>query len=377
MLNSYKSILITSAIFVVTILNSNARENSSESVCSNPLQRICADTSSQRYERNLYINDLKEEISREAKNNSRLRIAEMKKKIKPIHFFKRLKYSILIRNQEIMASAKRRIVGFESSVTSVENISKIKNYMYQAIDNSNITTFAKNDFKNIIQSVVVGNFSDFIERENLENNITAQRLENICGTDGLIDNAFSTTLNGDRYVLICPGFLITLSQTASDSDRFNNMLHTLAHEMGHHIDNSNYVNKDVYAPYLNCMSKNYSNYFQRTIEDIKFCNVKSNSKDACSRKITLSHSRELIADEWGVAVSALHIKTQNYSVFEADQMLTDSWAKLCGASDEGIHPTTNFRIENILRKNSEIVNILSCLNNESNIIPGCSFAGEI
>ncbi len=372
-----KNILIVSVFFALSIANANSQENSSESICSNPLQRICGDTFNQRRDRNSYITNLKKEIIDEARINSLPRIAEMKKKIKPIHFYKRTIRAALIRNQEIMASAKRHIVGFESVVTSVENISKIKNYMYQAIDNTHIDFLAKNDFKNIIQSIVVGNFDDFIKRENLEGSLFAQRLENICGTDGLIDNAFSTTLNGDRYVLICPGFLITLSQTASDSDRFNSVLHTIAHEMGHHIDNGHYFTSDVYAPYLNCISKNYSNYFIGSNEDKKFCRTKSTILDSCNRKITLSHSGELIADEWGIAVSALHIKAQNYSVFEAEQMLTDSWAKLCGAQDEGIHPTTNFRIENLLRKNPEIVNYLSCLKSETSSNPTCTFAGEI
>ena len=375
--NVSKYILNISAFVALFFVITYAKASSDESVCSNPLQRICADTSNQRYERNLYIADLKKEIATEAIKNSLPRIAKMKKKIKPIHFFKRMIQATLIRNQEIMNSAKRRIVGFESAVTNAENILKIKNYLYLAIDNSSIAFSAKDDFKQIIQSVIVGNFNDFIERENLEDNIFAQRLENICGADGLVDNAFSTNFKGDRYVLICPGFLITLSQAATDSDRFNNMLHTIAHEMGHHVDNRHYFNIDVYGPYLNCISKNYSNYFNRSNEDIKFCRMNSSTQDACNQKITMSHSGELIADEWGIAATALHAKTQNYSFSETDKMLTDSWAKLCGAQDEGIHPTTEFRIENLLRKNPEIVNYLSCLKSETNLIPTCTFAGEI
>jgi hypothetical protein len=368
--------LITFVLLIASTLGAYARENSNESVCSNPLQRICADTSGQRHERNKYITSLKKQISHEAKINSLPRVAKMKKKIKPIHFFKRQVRAMTIRNQEIIASAVRHIVGFES-VVSAENISKIKNYMYLAIDSSDIKSEAKNDFKNIIRSIVVGNFNDFIERENLEESVFAQRLESICGVDGLIDNAFSTTLKGDRYVLICPGFLITLSQTASDSDRFNNILHTIAHEMGHHIDNKHYFNSDVYGSYLHCISKNYSNYFNLSDDDRKFCQMNSSIKGACNKKITMSHSGELIADEWGIAVTALHVKAQSYSVSEADQMLTDSWAKLCGGRDEGIHPTTDFRIENLLRKNPEIVNYLSCLKSETNSIPTCTFSGEI
>lgn len=368
-----KNILISSILVTLFMARTNAQQTSNESFCSDPVQRICGDTSIQRHERKSYINKLKKEISHEAKINSRPRIAKMKKSISSIHIFKRMAQSSLIRNEEILASVKRHIVNFESTIISVDNISKIKSYMYQAIDNSEIGLEIKDDFKKIIQSVIVGNFNDFLARESLEEGIFALQLENICGADGLSDNAFSTILRGDRYVLMCPGYLITLSQTASESDRFNNILHVISHEMGHHIDNKHYFTSNVYEPYLNCITKNFSKHLNRSAEDIKFCRFNSTS---CDKKITASHSGELVADEWGIAVTALHAKAQNYSYIEADQLLTETWAKLCGAQDEGIHPNTEFRIEYLLRKNPEIANYLSCFNSEINPAPTCTFSGE-
>ena len=86
-LKFHKKILITiiRIFFALSILNVNvsAKEKSNESFCSNPVQRICGDTSSQRIERKSYINKLKKLISNESKINSRNRIAKMK--INPIH----------------------------------------------------------------------------------------------------------------------------------------------------------------------------------------------------------------------------------------------------------------------------------------------------
>ncbi|MGZ3808778.1 MAG: hypothetical protein ACXVCE_11890, partial [Bacteriovorax sp.] len=200
-------------------------------------------------------------------------------------------------------------------------------------------------------------------------------LGNACGSDGLIDNAFATTLKGDRYVLVCPGFLITLNQTASDSERFNSILHAISHEMGHHIDNSK-VGNELYAPYLNCLSKNYSDSFKKSKSDEKFC--KSNEKDPakCSAKVALSHAGELIADQWGIRVTAIHVKAENYSFGETDQMLTDSWSKLCGTGDEGIHPAGDFRIGTLMRKNPGITDYLGCNQSETDLKPACTFDGE-
>lgn len=374
MLLNRKTLLAACTLATLSTLSFQAVAASSASVCSDPLQRICKDTIAQRNQRDLYVSQLKKEISAEASTRSAPRIEQMKKNVKPYRFIKRFLESTKIRNQEIMASAKQRIGGFEAVVTNTENVSKIKNYMYQAIDGSQFDSSTKAGFKSIIKSIVVGNFSDFLERSDLEDNVLAQMLGNACGSDGLIDNAFATTLKGDRYVLICPGFLITLNQTASEGERFNSILQAISHEMGHHIDNSK-VGNEFYAPYLRCLADNYSDRFNKTKEDDKFCKANVKEPAKCNIQVALSHAGELIADQWGIAVTALHASAESYSTAEADQMLTDSWAKLCGTGDEGIHPTGDFRIGTLMRKNPGIVNYLSCLSTETDTRPACTFNG--
>ena len=370
-----KALLAVCTVAAISTLSFSAFA-AGDSVCSDPLQRICKDTEVQRKERDVFVNNLKKEISDEASKNAAPRIDEMKKKISSFHFIKRFIQTVKIRNQEIMNSAKKRIGGFESVVTNDENVNKIKEYMYQAIDTSKFDDFTKTNFKAVIKSVVVGNFADFIEKTNLDDNVLAQLLNNACGSDGLVDNAFATTLGSERYVLICPGFLITLNQTASDNDRFNSILQAISHEMGHHIDNSK-VGNELYAPYLSCLSKNYADKFARNKTDDKFCKQKNQDPLKCNDQVTMSHSHELIADQWGIKVTAIHARTQLYSAADADQMLTDSWAKLCGSGDEGTHPNGDFRIGSLMRKNPNITQYLGCNASETDAKPACTFDGEI
>lgn len=368
---------ILTAITLATLSTASFSLSAAEtSICSDPLKRICTETTTQRAERDKYVKALKTEISLEAEKNAAPRIEQMKKQIKPIHFIKRFLAQMKIRNQEIMNSAKKRIAGFETVVTNNNNVEKIKNYLNIAIDSSNFDAATKEQFKATIKTIVVGNFADFLERSDLENNVLAQMLGNACGSDGLIDNAFATTIKGERYVLVCPGFLITLNQAATDEDRFNSILHAISHEMGHHIDNSK-VGNDLYAPYLSCIANNYSDKMNKTSDDAKFC--KANEKDPakCNAKVALSHAGELIADQWGIKVTAIHSRLENYSLGQSEQMLTDSWAKLCGTGDEGIHPTGDFRIGTLMRKNPGINSALNCLSSETDARPACTFDGAV
>ncbi|MDO9183648.1 MAG: hypothetical protein Q7U04_14635 [Bacteriovorax sp.] len=374
-----RSLMAVCTLATISSLSFTAKASSGESVCSNPIQRICTDTTAERKVKDKQILNLKNEIAAEANINAAPRIEEMKKQVKFYHVIKRFLGSVKIRNQEIMKAAKKRMGGLEEVVTNSENIGKIKNYMYQSIESSSFDSATKANFKGIIESIVVGNFSDFLEKSNLENDVIAQFFGNACGSDGLVENAFATNLDGQRYVLICPGVLINASQTTSASQRFNNILQTISHEIGHHIDNSK-VGNELYAPYLNCLAKNYSSSFLKSKNDEKYCKANLKEPSKCNDQVVLSHSGEMIADQWGIRATAIHAAAESYSVMDADQMLTDTWGRYCdtpGAiSDEGIHPTGTFRIETLMRKNPSITSYLSCSSSETDSKPACSFDGE-
>ncbi len=350
-------------------------KSSSSMICVDPLQTVCVDTQTQRQDRAQRIAALKNEIAAEANQTAAPRLEEMRRTIKPYRIFKRLVATIKIRNQEIMKAAQKRVGGIESAFINEANISRIKNYLYQSIDQSAYDQVTKNNFKTTIQSIIVGNFSDYIERTNLDDSVLAQVLGNACGSDGMVENAFATTLGKDRYVLICPGFLISLSETPTDSERFNSILQAISHEMAHHIDNSK-VGNELYAPYLGCIADNYADTFKRTKDDDKFCQTSGTSLAACHQKVTQSHAGELVADAWGIRVLNLHMRAQAYSFEQADQLLTQSWINLCSTSDEGIHPSGDFRIGTSVRTNPEISKYLGC-DNAPITKPACTLEGAV
>lgn len=367
--------LILACSLSATLLSFNAFAQDA-SVCSNPLQKVCVDTAPQRVQRAAYIKRLKEEIAAEAKIAAAPRIEAMKKSISVIHFLKRFIATYKINNQEIMKAAKKRVGSLESIVTNPQTAALLKAYMSIAINESKFDPSVKADLQGIMQTVVVGNFADYIEKSGLEDNALGQLLNNGCGSDGLVENAFATTINKQRYVLICPGFLITLTQSANDTEKFNSMLQAISHEMGHHIDNS-VVGNELYRPYLSCLAQNYSSQFNSTSEDKKFC--KKNEKDpaACRMKVTESHAGELIADQWGLKVLGIHARTQSYSFADTEKMLVNTWTNLCGTGDEGIHPTGDFRIGTLLRKDPEVSTYLACDNRDINSKPSCTFDGPV
>src|SRR4051812_30090734 len=128
------------------------------------------------------------------------RIEEMKKRISKFRIIKRAIEVYKIRNQEIMSAARKRVAGIEEVVTSKENVALLKDYMKQAISESGFDGGTKSTMKSTIDSIVIGNFGDFIDRTNLDENFLAQLMMNACGSDGLVSNAFATTLEDQKYV---------------------------------------------------------------------------------------------------------------------------------------------------------------------------------
>ena len=114
----------------------------------------------------------------------------------------------------------------------------------------------------------------------------------------------------------------------------------------------------------------------KTKEDDKFCKANEKEPAKCADKVVLSHAGELIADQWGIKVTSIHAKTENYSFGESESMLTESWAKLCGTGDEGIHPTGDFRIGTLMRSNPAIIDTLACTQTEATKT-ACTFDGEV
>ena len=127
--------------------------------------------------------------------------------------------NIQITNLEIMESAKSRIAGFETILTNSNNILMVKNFMKRAIDESNFNESTRIKFKASIDSVIVGGFADYLEVKGMDDGYYFKRSGNICGFDGMGNNAFAHIANKQKYIFICPGFIIRNSQIDNEGER--------------------------------------------------------------------------------------------------------------------------------------------------------------
>ena len=374
-MNSKK--LLLACVLSVSAFTHNAYSQESK-ICSNALQTICTDTKVERAANQKNIEAIKKEISEVASAAAAPRIEVMKNENKGIRkFLKRLFSSMSIMNQEIMKAAKTRIGGIESLVNDPNNVALIKNNLKQAIDESNFNEATREKFKEKVDSIVVGNFGNFIEKIEASAQ-EGQRMPNYCGSDGMTENAFAVVINKENYVLICPAFLITLSQTENDQEKLSKLIMLLTHEMGHHFDDRSFGRR-TYESYLSCIADNYSSNLNKSKDDAKFCKEMAKKKydsKICDTRVVTSHMSELIADQWAIKALAVYAKNQQKSVSEFDSLLVANWSGLCGTKDEGIHPTGDFRIGTLLRINQEISDQLSCNNTEVKT-PACSFDGAI
>jgi hypothetical protein len=373
------------------VLSTSAFNEEIANVCTDPIAKVCTSTVKARLAKQARIRLLKEEISKEASLNAAPKIAKMKSEVPVFRLIRRATREIKIYNKEVMASAKKRIGGLETIVTSPAYVNLLKSNLKQAIDESKFDSITKSNFKNTIDSIVIGNFSEFLDRANLEDDPKLREiLSNPCGSNGLVQNAFATELlnentkEKEKYVLICPGFLLTLAEESSDEERLNSIIHVISHEMGHHIDNSS-VGNQYYARYLACVANGYVDAFGKSKEDEKFCKKNDKNPIACTGKVILSHSGEIIADAWGIKATAVHARNKGYSFEQTSDLITSSWNNLCTRrelrgkeleqelKEDGIHPLGDFRIGTLLRMDTGLTEYLGCGADVLNGKPICNF----
>ena len=344
----FKAIFLAYA-FIATTLSSPAFSGEAK-FCSKAIDSVCNTSLLQRMNSDSYLNGFKKAIAKEANNKTNKT------------------------NQKIQ-SGKSIVNEMYKLISNPKNVSMFKNYMLQAIDESNFEESIRTKFKTTINSVIIGNYSEFYESDDPRFKLLKAGISAVCGIDGMEINAFSETIYNSKYVFFCPGFLIDLSQISNEQDRLNSFLHMMSHELGHHID-TKLTGEKVYMPYLSCLSNNYNDQFKRTASDEAYCKQATTSQDDCNMQVTRSHAKELIADQWAIKVLAIHARTQQYSNTQTDLLLKNNFLNICNTVTEGIHPTGDFRIEKLLRINPEISNYLSC-NNADIKRPACTFDGAI
>ncbi len=187
--------------------------------------------------------------------------------------------------------------------------------------------------------------------------------ERTCGLDGMADNAFARQVENSKYLIVCPGLLMTAAGGGNDIfSNTVNMLQVLGHEMGHHIDFA--FKTEFYNNYLTCLGNHYSN---ELLDPLLNPEIGTNYQKLAAPENTMvrkmiSHGREITADYWGTKTVAQYLyqiaKISNFTMNL--EVLKQSHEYLCGTGDEGIHPTGDYRIGHLLRYDSDISQIMGC-----------------
>ncbi len=337
-------------------------QTSASVLCESPYQRICDDNKQALKDRKDHIDLIKAEIADEAKPLAQAEIA----KLPPLHGIgpvrwlgqiKRWFEEEKIRNRFIIEAAGRRLGPLESQAVNQESVTTIKKYLKAAVESSKFDRYVKDNFKGIIEGVTVGNFMDYAERAGLKDGLLAQLFQASCGMDGLVDNAFATESQGQDYVLICPGWQISMQidKQATEKKTFNTIVQVLSHELSHHIDPSKFG--DNYKDFIACIASNHGNALKADMITKLHCNI---TPQECNAAKAQKHSGEIVADTWAVEAMTKYMHDNALLLQEKEQTIEETFVRLCGSGDEGIHPDDHFRLEHILMNNPEVRAQLEC-----------------
>ena len=382
---------------------SNELETVELNFCESPERTMCNRDESQ--ESIDAFEQLKEEIATEAKENAQKRIElELPKQ----GLLKRLRTYIArekIINQEIIYAAEKRLGYFEKDIVSKANVDEIKKYLSISVEKSHLSEKYKKKFKKIInEKVIVGNYIDFMERTNVTSSYFKQLWRAHCGMDGMTVNAFATTADWKKYVLICPGLLVKLNSLKNSKQLNNEIFLILAHEISHHFDSGKY--SKAYESMANCYQKELAvglnkrdgnvcekddsrcqkQYKEKTLKTSTKCEKRESSirkyacnflgskwnnivlkrcqkgtGESCYKTVTWKHLGEIVADYWATQAIGNYMKDHNFMQDEGVEFLRVNFEILCGSGDEGIHADSNVRGNYLIGQNPLIRNQLSCL----------------
>jgi hypothetical protein len=200
----------------------------------------------------------------------------------------------------------------------------------------------------------------------------------VCGFDGMSDNAFASEVNSNKYLTICPGLLIGgLGDGFQNQNNFRNIIRVVGHEWGHHIDFRYFPN--LYAPYLDCLAAGSAHLLKDPGQLGDDPRNPINLPESTAVRKAVSHAAEITAEYWGnQAISQFFFfNMQQQPLHEKLLFLRESHAKLCGSQDEGSHPTGTYRIGVLLRTDPAISYYMGCsTRNYQNIIPSCTLEGQ-
>ncbi|MGZ3770937.1 MAG: hypothetical protein ACXVCP_15015 [Bdellovibrio sp.] len=332
-------------VLFMSALNVHAAENNLyNQTCLNPYKTICADQTQLDLKRNQNIDEVREEIQKQAE----LIYEKTEKKDRP-SFFDFLKFS---KNKGLMQQALRtaslqKIKEFEAIFLSVKNVSKIKGYFYNLIEKMNLNSSDKDLIKNQIEALDLLPYAEVLKKN-------PQIAEQICGADDEYKiGAMHVRAENIDGIVICPGLLFAQKDKIyNETLALSGIIAVVSHEMGHRIDNK----RIGIGPYL----------------DFYYC-IKN--KKIISGESMANQGHELIADQWSLLITAAFIKETANTAQNSMTLLKNGWSMLCGSIEDEFHPSAFTRINLFLTRSKLIRNAIGCSPvSESN--KSCYFINE-
>lgn len=366
-LQRIKFIFLTQALLMSVSFSLSAEEPSV--LCKNPVAGICTNNNYQK-EREENLEKIKKQIKQDAEKEADKKIAEMKKSTSALNVVGRAYKASKIKNEEMMKAAKKHLGELDTITSNSGQVKLIKDYTKEAIDQSTFPIEVKEKFKATIDTVIVGNYAEFLEQINNKEIMAEASSIGACGPDGLNNNAFSFNVWVGKtmrpYLLVCPGFLINLKFIKNQQERFESMMRVLVHEITHAIDSGKF--KD-YGNFIDCLAKHKADQLEMRLSPILYpnCSRKNPNTPECKRDLVLTHSRELIADEWAYKTMALYASKTKMSVDSLNKILTYTFAISCTSTDDGSHPSGSYRIKAAIN-NPGMFDALNCDRKRNQVV---------
>ncbi len=266
------------------------------------------------------------------------------------------------------------------------NVQRLRGYLEQAIDahfpaNHLLNRTMKSEIA-AVEIVYVRTLATQMRESHPDAPVLLRGFAEGCGMDGLADNAFATTTRWpdgtvNRYLMICPGTLLSAGKPVQGLDAgFNNVLQTLAHELGHHVDAQRFP--AVYGFYSRCLRGHYADVLgDRALRPGSLATPLEIFSPLDAR--VNNHLNEIVADYWAAWTTHFYLQAEALHLTAAGRLdaLRQIYGSLCGSVDEGIHPTGDFRLETILRTNRGIRGQLGCDSRSATSRPACDLRGVL
>lgn len=325
--------------------------------CENPVAVICGEQDGAAKERELKIEELRRKISHAAwervqredkgagtydqwekvledqKKNPEKKLSAKEKEIAKVYY-------------RALYEETRRLLG-DSFKSSQSSFKKVKKFILSKIKSrlKNIPGVGK--MKAELASGKV-EFLNFLDLAASGDEGVLEELAESCGRDGMADNAFaekSSDPQGKHQVIVCPGSFVAdfvpgrFSHTGDDVS-FPQWW-TLGHETGHLVDYTEFP--QAYGKLKACVEENYKGELSESVE---------------------KYMHEISGDYWGTEVLADFLREINNDDFRL-AVLRENLDGLCNSEDdggdaEGGHPSGSFRLENLVRRNPRLNQVLGC-----------------